>query len=713
MIFYNFEFFSSMQEILNQLNELSYNLFWSWNNDFYSIFEELNRDYWNWSQKNPVKFLGAVNKEYLFEIIEKKNLRERISKIYREYRKYINHSGKTNSHKPIDENIPSICYLSAEYGITKCLKFYSGGLGTLSGDHLKSASDLNIPLVAIGLAYSYGYFRQYINSEGRQAELFEKNEFEKMPMKLVLDEDYRPVKITIDLPGRQVFAQIWQVNIGRVKLFLLDTFVDENDVEDKRITDILYGGELEKRILQEILLGIGGMRVMEILNIPVKGCHINEGHSAFLCFERIRTTMKKLGISYKEAKELCYYSNIFTTHTPVPAGIDIFPRWMMEKYFKHYAENELNISFDELFLEGDLYHSSWNENFNMAALAINNSNFINGVSKLHGKIASKMWALPSTRTQIDSITNGVHIRTYLSPNSEKIYRKYFGDYWYNEEKIWEKISSLPDSVIWEMRNKNREYLIKYVREKLVDNLKFRNATDEEIENARNILSTDIMTVGFARRFATYKRGTLIFRDIERLKKIINGNYKIQFIFSGKAHPKDDGGKNLIHEIMNYTRDSDLAGKIVFLDNYDMEVAKYLVSGCDVWLNNPRRPLEASGTSGMKTVANGGLNFSILDGWWVEGYEPSCGWKINSPGEEENLSEYEVDAFEAKSLYDTLETEILPMFYKRNENNIPVEWVQMIKNSIRKLSSYFNTERMVQEYNTKFYSKVIDISKSKM
>jgi starch phosphorylase len=394
----------------------------------------------------------------------------------------------------------------------------------------------------------------------------------------------------------------------------------------------------------------------------------------------------------------------------VPAGIDVFPRWMMEKYFKRYAEEELKISFDELFLEGDLYRSTWTENFNMAALAINNSNFVNGVSKLHGKISSKMWSLPPTRTQIDSITNGVHIRTYLSPYSEKTYRKFFGETWYNEDNIWEKISLLPDQVIWEMRNRNREYLIKYVREKLTNNLKSQNATDEEIEAASSILSPDVMTIGFARRFATYKRGTLIFRDVKRLKEIINGSYKVQFIFSGKAHPKDEGGKNLISEIIQYTQDAEFKGKIIFLDNYDMEIAKYLVAGCDVWLNNPRRPLEASGTSGMKTVANGGLNFSILDGWWMEAYDPACGWKIESPGEEENLSEYEVDLFEAKSLYDTLENEILPLFYKRDENNIPVEWIQMIKNSIKKFAGYFNTERMVKEYNEKFYSKTIDISK---
>lgn len=695
-----------MQEILNQLNELSYNLYWTWNNDFRAIFNEINRDYWKWSQKNPVKFLRTINENYLFDIIEKKNLKDKIHKVYREYREYLNRDTYFGKGKE-EKDSPKICYLSAEYGITKCLKFYSGGLGTLSGDHLKSASDLGVPLVGVGLAYSYGYFRQYINNQNRQSELYELNDFNTMPMKLVLDEDYRPVKISINLPGRKVYAQIWELTVGRIKLYLLDTFVDENDVEDKRITDILYGGEEEKRILQEILLGIGGMRAIDALGINIKGCHINEGHSAFLIFEKIRVAMKKQNLSFKEAQEQCYYSNIFTTHTPVPAGIDIFHKWLIEKYFREYAENELGISFNEFFEEGDLTkNEKVNDHFNMAYLAINNSNFVNGVSKLHGKIARKMWSLPPDRSQIVSITNGIHLKTYLAIESEKLYRKNFGKDWLYEPTIWEEISELPDKDIWNMRQKNRIHMIRYIMERIIDKIREMHDNEEKIPEVENLLDKNILTIGFARRFATYKRGTLIFRNIERLKKIItNEKMPVQFVFSGKAHPKDEGGKNLISEIMFYSNSEDFKNRIVFIDNYDIDVAKHLVRGCDVWLNNPRKPLEASGTSGMKVIANGGLNFSILDGWWLEGYTPETGWAIETPEDYEKMSEYDIDNFESDSLYDILENDIIPLFYKRDENNIPLDWVKKIKGSIKNLAGNFNTERMVKEYYEMFYSKV--------
>ena len=695
-----------MHEIYNQLRELSYNLYWSWNNDFSSILEEINRDHWKWSSKNPVKFLETIDHNYLFDIIEKKNLKDKIHRLYRDYREYLNKATILEKSSE-DENTSKYIYLSAEYGITKCLKFYSGGLGTLSGDHLKSASDIGIPLVGVGLAYLYGYFRQYINHDGRQSELYEQNYFESLPMNLVLDEDYRPIKISIEIFGKNVYAQIWCLNIGRIKLYLLDTFVDENAVEDKRITDILYGGETDKRILQEILLGIGGLRAIAAMGIKIKGCHMNEGHSAFLVFERIKEMMKKENISFKEAQEKCYYSNVFTTHTPVPAGIDIFPRWLMEKYFYNYAVNELKISFDELFAEGDLVtKNKGNEHFNMAYLAINNSNFVNGVSKLHAKIARRMWSLPESRSQIISITNGIHIKTYLSSVSENFYKKHFGKNWLEKPGFFEELKALPDEMIWKMRQKNRSALISQIRERISDKLKLIHDSEDKLQEVQEMLDDNALTIGFARRFATYKRGTLIFRNIERLKKILaNDKLKVQFLFSGKSHPKDEGGKNFIAEIVGYA-DSDLfKNKIVFIDNYDMEVAKQLVSGCDVWLNNPRRPLEASGTSGMKAVTNGCLNFSILDGWWLEGYSPETGWKIDSPENYENMYDFDVDNYESESMYNVLENDILPMFYDRDSKGIPVKWVNKIKTSIINLAGYFNTERMVKEYYDLFYSKL--------
>jgi starch phosphorylase len=462
-----------------------------------------------------------------------------------------------------------------------------------------------------------------------------------------------------------------------------------------------------ERILQEILLGIGGMKVLEILGIEAKAFHINEGHSAFLTFERIKNTMSKHSIGFKEAKDLCYYSNIFTTHTPVPAGIDIFPKWMFEKYFGTYAVEDLKIDFNRLFEEGNnLYGQSMGDNFNMAYLAINNSNFINGVSKLHGQISRKMWALPDTRSQIESITNGVHTKTYLSGVSEKVYRKNFGNDWIDVENIWKKISELPDEALWSLRNNNRKKLVSFVRERVIDSVRIHHESEIKIASAQNLLVDSALTIGFARRFATYKRGTLVLRDIERLHKILEDkNRKVQFIFSGKAHPKDDGGKNFIHEILKFANTNGFKNNIIFLDNYDMDVAKRLVSGCDVWLNNPRKPLEASGTSGMKVIANGGLNLSILDGWWVEGYNKNTGWEIVSPDNYDTASDEELNEFESKSLYDTLENEIIPMFYDRDEKGVPVRWVNMMRGSISELTPEFNTGRMVKEYHEKFYSKV--------
>ncbi|MCE1165976.1 MAG: alpha-glucan family phosphorylase [Bacteroidetes bacterium] len=696
-----------MQEVLNQLRELSNNLYWTWNNDFMAIMEEINGDFWKWSSKNPVKFFEAIDKQYLFDIIEKKNLRYRIHNLYRDYRKYITSKETYFEKKYYKTDKPEICYLSAEYGLSKSLKFYSGGLGTLSGDHLKSASDLGIPLVAVGLAYSHGYFRQIITDDLHQSELYEQSDFNSMPMKLVLDEEFRPVKISIDLPGRKLYAQIWQLNIGRIKLYMLDTFVDENTVDDKRITDILYGGDVEKRILQEILLGIGGMRVLEALGIEPKAFHINEGHSAFLTFERIKNKIVNDKVSFREAKDICYYSNIFTTHTPVPAGIDIFPRWMFEKYFGAYAAEELKVDFHTLFAEGNnLYGQSAGDGFNMAYLAINNSNFINGVSKLHGEISRKMWKLPETRTQIDSITNGVHTKTYLSWVSDKVYARNFGKDWIEVEDVWQKIAQLPDEELWILRNLNRKKLVEFVRGRIIDKEKLLHESEDKIAGAKKLLDENALTIGFARRFATYKRGTLILRDIERLHKLLDDkDRKIQLIFSGKAHPRDDGGKNYISEILKFASSNGFKKNIVFIDNYDMEVAKRLVSGCDIWLNNPRRPLEASGTSGMKTIANGGLNFSILDGWWVEGYAEDTGWKIQSLDNEEGYSDEQVNEFESKSLYETLENEIIPMFYDRNEAGLPVNWIKKMRGSISKLAPVFNTGRMVREYHEKFYSKV--------
>ena len=690
--------------LIIKLTELSYNLYWSWNNEFYNLFDEIDHDKWVWSTHNPIKFLNEFNKDLLLHIIYKKSLDKKIDELYEEFHSYMK-DDTYFSDKFFKTKRPVIAYFSAEYGITECLKFYSGGLGVLSGDHMKSSSDLGIPLVGVGLAYGNGYFAQYINEYGKQLEIYEENHFDSLPMYLLRDQYNNPIIIELGFPGRTVYVKTWVVNVGRVKLYLLDTNHELNDSNDKHITDILYGGDNAKRIEQEIVLGIGGVRMLNSLGYDIDVFHLNEGHSAFLCVERIKNHMENKKVDFEEAKGECFKSNVFTTHTPVPAGFDIFTRELVEKYFKQYAEYTLGISMDTFMQEGALPGKSNGHEFNMAHLAINNSERINGVSELHGKVSREMWDLPSDRKDITFITNGIHTLTFLSKDYYKLYEEAFGKDWHKNEHIWDKIELIPDELIWKMRNESREELIKYVRTKIKLDTILKGVDYPEEE--KGILDPNVLTIGFARRFATYKRGNLIFRDIERLKKIVgNPNMPVQFIFSGKAHPKDNEGKGLIEQIVLYSRDEVLKNKVLFLENYNLDVAKHMVKGCDVWLNNPRRPMEASGTSGMKVIANGGLNFSILDGWWNEGYRPDSGWKIETAPNYDHISEEERDIYEMNSLYDTLEDKIIPLFYNRNSGGIPLKWVDMIKSSIKNLAGTYNTNRMVRQYNEDLYMKVL-------
>ncbi len=695
----------SMNNLMTMLKEISYNFHWSWSKEAFEIFHDINPDYWKWSLHNPVLLLNKIDPSYLEYVIEKKHLGNKILNIYSELRYYLERKTyfEENYFKPTG---PEIAYFSAEYGITECLRIYSGGLGVLSGDHLKSASDLGIPLVGIGLAYMYGYFTQYINRDGIQTESYDPNHFETLPMNLVRDENYMPVRIGFRFPGRTVVAQAWQLNIGRVKLYLLDTALADNTVDDRRITDRLYGGDKEKRIMQEIILGIGGVRLLQQLNHNIKAYHLNEGHSAFLCFERIKNEIIKSNSSFKDAKSACYDSNIFTTHTPVPAGIDIFDKELFFKYFKDYAEKQAGVDVNDFFLEGSLNPGNGDSSFNMASLAINNSNFVNGVSRLHGEVSRKMWHLPQTRSQITSITNGIHTPSFISSHTNKLLKGYFTDNWKYDDTIWQRFDEIPDEELWALRLLNKMELIKFVRRRIRDKWRSLGENGNKIKTLDSILDPNALTIGFARRFATYKRGNLILRDPDRLKKIINDSNKpVQILFSGKAHPKDELGKALIAEINSFANDVDLKNKIIFIDNYNIYVARHLVFGCDVWLNNPRRPQEASGTSGMKVIANGGLNFSILDGWWAEGYSPENGWKIDTITDE-NVPDDQRDAFEAESLYNILQTQIVPLYYKRNSKGIPKEWIKMIRSSVKNLAGYFSSERMVKEYTERAYIKAI-------
>ncbi len=703
----------SLPENLEKLREIAYNIYWSWNADARELFRRLDRELWEESHHNPVMMLGYISQQRLEEISHDDGFVAHVHRVYNKLKDYL--SEKTWYQKNF--NYPesfNVVYFSAEYGLTESLQTYSGGLGVLAGDHLKASSDLGIPLIGVGLLYKEGYFQQYLNSEGWQHEKYELNDFDNLPLKKVLNEKNEPMILSVQMAERQVYYQVWKVNVGRIPLYLLDTNINENTDADKKITQALYGGNVETRIQQEILLGIGGVRAMHALKTKPMICHMNEGHSAFLSLERIRTNILNNGLSFDEAKQMGYYSNIFTTHTPVPAGIDVFSNDLVEKYLGKYYRDELKISDQEFYSLGTIYKDRESNVFNMAHLAMNTAGHINGVSMLHSEVSRKMWVsgyknVPFNEIPIGYVTNGVHIRSHLSKEMEDLYLQYIGENWTHNpasKELWKRIDKIPDEELWRTHERRRERLVAFARRRLIRQIKERGGSQSEIETASEILDPSALTIGFARRFATYKRATLMFRDIDRLADILNDkNFPVQFIIAGKAHPKDEEGKRLIQEIFQVAKEERFRRKIVFIENYDMNVAHYLVEGCDIWLNNPRRPLEASGTSGMKVIANGGLNFSVLDGWWVEGFDPEVGWKIGN-GEEYSDPDYQ-DEVEARQFYHTLENQIVPLFYSRTEDGLPRGWITKVKNSMKKLGPIFNTHRMVQEYFEKFYESSVN------
>lgn len=693
-------------EKLSGLKELAYNLFWTWNPDVMDLFRRMDEDLWESTQHNPVLMLGQISQTRLNELAQDSGFISHFSRALNKLNEYL--MEETWFHKKYGKNNKHVyAYFSMEYGLTDCLKFYSGGLGVLSGDTLKSSSDLGLPLVGVGIAYKEGYFQQYLNSEGWQQETYPINDFYNLPMSLVKDENGNPLKISIDFPNQELKVQIWKIQVGRVPLFMLDANLPDNPEEYRSITNGLYRGTIETRIQQEIILGVGGIRALRAMGYCPEICHMNEGHSAFLALEKIRILMKENNLSFEEAMQVGYITNVFTTHTPVPAGFDIFSGELMEKYFKHIRE-ELHLSYEEFMRLGNLDNQK-NDSFNMAHLAMRMSGHINGVSKLHSKVSKNMWAfgwkgVPEDEIPIQSITNGVHLQSHLSHEMITLFNRYLGEDWIDnidDQNLWNKVDKIPDIELWRTHERRRERLVTFVRQNLKKQLIRQGAALSEIEKANEVLDPKALTIGFARRFATYKRATLIFKDVERLKKILsNEDYPVQIIFSGKAHPQDEEGKKLIKEINQLSKLPEFRRKIVFLENYDLNIARYLVQGCDVWLNTPRRPLEASGTSGMKSAVNASLNFSILDGWWCEGYKPELGWAIGL-GEEYEDSKYQ-DEVEANLIYQILENEIVPLFYKRSQDDIPREWVQMMKNSLKYLPVYFNTHRMMKEYLQKFY-----------
>ncbi|RJP69573.1 MAG: glycosyltransferase family 1 protein [Ignavibacteriales bacterium] len=706
----------SLPKNLEPLRELAFNLHWTWSQDSFELFRRLERELWETTNHNPVSMLGKINQDRLIEVSNDDGF---IAHMYRAYEQLKTYLAQTTWYqKKIKGNSkPYIAYFSAEFGLTECLQIYSGGLGILAGDHIKSASELGLPLVGVGLNYKEGYFQQYLTSDGWQQEKYDLNDFYNLPMTLELDENKSPRIIKLNFPGRIVSFQIWRIDVGRIPVYLMDTNIPENSPEDRTITRTLYGGNSETRIQQEIILGIGGVKALNELGIKPQVCHMNEGHSAFLSLERMRQLINEENLTFEQAREVGYYSNVFTTHTPVSAGIDIFDNQMVEKYFGHYYRNELKINDKDFYRLGTINREAPPTNFNMAHLAMNTAGFVNGVSKLHGEVSKKMWVtgfkgVPFDEIPIDYITNGVHTRSHLSPDMEELLYRYLGEKFFlkpEDQSIWSRVDNIPDVELWRTHERRRERLVAFARARLRKQIIARGGSQFEISAASEVLDPAALTIGFARRFATYKRATLILQNLDRLANILNNPlHPVQLIIAGKAHPRDEEGKKLIQEIIQIAQQDRFRKKIVFLENYDMNLARYMVEGCDVWLNNPRRPLEASGTSGMKVIANGGLNFSVLDGWWDEGYAPEVGWKIGN-GEEYLDLDYQNEV-ESNQLYNSMEREIVPIFYNRSEDKLPRQWISMIKSSMKKLGPFFNTNRMVEQYFTKFYNVAIDSRK---
>ena len=689
---------------LKPLEEIAHNLWLSWNHDALTLFTRLDFDAWVRSGQNPVRMLGMVSQDRYEELAGDDSYLAALKTVVEKFRYYL--SGKDTWYRGSRKN--TIAYFSMEYGLDVSLPIYSGGLGVLSGDHMKSASDLGLPLVGVGLLYQQGYFQQYLNADGFQQESYPENDWYNMPVRQVFDRDGNEVRISVQMATSRVVARVWEVKVGRVSLYLLDANLADNTDEDRRITASLYGGDREMRIRQEILLGIGGLRALRAMGINPAVTHMNEGHSAFLGIERIREYIQAYGLTRHEAMQAIWPTNIFTTHTPVPAGNERFGIDLMHRYFEAVTEGT-GFTWDEFVALGRENPADPQEPFCMTVLAIRLSAYNNGVSELHGAVSREMWQaiwpeVPRHEVPIRHITNGVHTRSFLSPELKDLLDRYFGPRFYDEPthiQIWDRMQRVSDEELWRIHELRKDQLVTFARDRLKRQLTRRGASRSQVVYADEVLSPYTFTISFARRFATYKRATLLFRDPDRLRRLLtNPERPVQLIFAGKAHPHDIPGKNLIKDIVHFASDPEIRSKILFLENYDLEIAKYLVSGSDIWLNTPRRPMEASGTSGMKAAINGVINTSILDGWWAEGYDPDNGYAIGAG--EEYADEEMQDEIESKLLYDLLEREIIPSYYERGRDGLPREWIARMKASMTTLGGTFSTSRMLTEYAQQFY-----------
>ncbi len=692
---------SELPERIAFLKELSTNLWWSWNSDAEFLFRRMDPTLWEDVGHNPKRLLESIDYKRLVVLADDEVFLSDADRIYREFTGYMGRADNTT--------LPSVAYFSMEFGIHQSLKIYSGGLGVLAGDYLKEASDSNVNITGIGLLYRYGYFRQKLGPKGEQQATYDAVDFSQIPVEGVKDENGNHVTISLTWPGRTVQARVWLARVGKVKLYLLDTDFEDNIPEDRAITHYLYGGDSENRLKQELILGIGGMRTLMTLGINPDVYHSNEGHSAFIGFERMRHLLEVEHLTFEESLEIVRASTLFTTHTPVPAGHDAFEEDLLRKYISHY-HTRLNISWDELMALGRCQDDQ-DRKFNMSFLATRLSQEMNGVSQLHGHVSrglfSKLWpAFLRDELYIGHVTNGVHYSTWVAPEWEQIYEKLTDERHFDQSdrEQWAKIYQLDDAKVFETKMKLKKRLFDNIRKRLQGEMLDRHVSPRTLMNISSHLNEKALTIGFARRFATYKRASLLFRDLDRLDRIVNNpDRPVQFIYAGKAHPHDGGGQDLIRRINEISQMPQFTGKVLFLENYDMEIARYLIRGVDIWLNTPTRPMEASGTSGEKAVMNGTIHFSVLDGWWVEGYRAFAGWAL--PKKRIYNNQELQDDVDAETIYNMLQYEIIPAYYSRNEEGVPLEWTSYIKNTMVKVAPEFTTRRMLNDYIDRYYTKL--------
>ena len=701
----------SLPRRISRLSELAYNLWWIWTPDAQRLYSQIDHALWERVYHNPVLFLRRVERAQLNAATNDRYYLDLYDRVIREFDSYLNSDNTWfRQHYPEFSNAKQnhlIAYFSFEFGLHESLPVYAGGLGVLSGDHLKEASDMGLPLVGIGFYYTQGYFSQKITEDGWQETRNIQLKFEELPVVPVMDEKGGQVTISVMLAGRSVCARLLEVQVGRVMLYLLDTDLDCNNPADRQLTARLYSSDPEVRVSQEILLGMGGVRALRRLGYEPTVWHMNEGHSAFLTLERVCEYMGK-GATFEQATSHVRRTNVFTTHTTVPAGNDSFPLWMMDKYFSHFFDS-LKLTRDQ-FMDIARHQESWGETFSMPVLALRFSEHANGVSELNGRVARQMWhgLWPNRRVDdvpIKHITNGVHAPTWLARRMRLLFERYLGRDWMDnidDPDLWTLIDNIPDSELWAVKRHLKRKLVSYAIERARRQWVNGGFHPVQVVAGGVLLEPNSLTIGFARRFATYKRGNLVMRDIDRLLRIINDeNRPVQFIFAGKAHPADEPGKLLIQEVYRRVKDARTGGRLVFLEDYDMNLARLLVQGVDVWMNTPRRPNEASGTSGMKAAMNGTINFSVLDGWWREGYNCSNGWAIGD--DTEYADSYQQDEADAASLYNALENEIIPLYYEnRSADALPVAWIERMKEAICTLAPQFSTRRMLSEYVSEFY-----------